>query len=116
MINGPEIKRRRELLGLSQAQFAKVSGLSQQSLSRLERNGSIGTRNIGKLATALGCRIEDLDPDFSGLSASTETALPSEVTVLLNKLARKMKPKLGFLPNELQVIQHLLVTSPYRDT
>jgi transcriptional regulator with XRE-family HTH domain len=55
MLVGQNVKRIRQRIGLTQEQFAEVSGFSQQYISSLER----GQRNptvvtVYELATALG--------------------------------------------------------------
>jgi transcriptional regulator with XRE-family HTH domain len=116
MLNGNEIKSRREKLGMSQAGLAKAAGLSQQNLSRLENNFSKGTRNVGKLAAVLGCDITDLDPDF-GTAAMGEVAteLSDEAASLISKIATKLSNQLGFRPTDVQVIHHLIGKGQYRD-
>jgi transcriptional regulator with XRE-family HTH domain len=116
MLKGEEIKDRREKLGMSQAALAKAAGLSQQNLSRLENNFSRGTRNIGKLASVLGCDITDLDPDFGTAAVGEPSAeLSDEAGVLIGKIATKLSTQLGFRPTDVQVIKHLIAKSPYRD-
>ena len=62
---GRNVKRIRQEKGLTQEQFAEVSGFSQQYISSLER----GRRNptvvtVYELATALGvCHMELVRPD-----------------------------------------------------
>ena len=56
------LKQLREERGLSQYRLAKLSGVTQAYISRIEvrDNKSAGGVILQKLATALGCRIEDL--------------------------------------------------------
>lgn len=51
---GERIKQRRKELKISQADLARRVGISQATLSQLESNGSHSTREIARLAAALG--------------------------------------------------------------
>lgn len=50
---GQRVKLRRRELGLTQAGLAKLAGISQPTISTLERGGTSSTRDIVKLAAAL---------------------------------------------------------------
>ena len=119
MLLGDEIKRRREEIGLSQADFARAVGLSQASLSRIERGQQRQSLQVGAIATKLGCTVFDLDPEFSmppEITGGEETIeLSDQTTVLLSKIAKRMSDDLGFTPTEQQVIRHLVAKTPYRD-
>jgi len=60
------LKQLREANGMSQYRLAKISGVNQPNISKMEANGNRGSANgdtLRKLAVALGCSIEDiLDP------------------------------------------------------
>lgn len=62
---GRELRRRREELGLSQAQFAAMLGLTRTSVTNMEAGKQDTT--VGRLmvlAAALGCQPTDLLPRF----------------------------------------------------
>jgi transcriptional regulator with XRE-family HTH domain len=62
-VDGPEIRRRRELSGFGLRRFADVAGLSPAALSRIERGQRTPHPETAALiATALGCAISDLTP------------------------------------------------------
>ena len=63
------LKRIREEKGLSQAGLARASGVSQQSISRLETGRDQTSKYLPRLAAALGCAVEDLDDGFAGVVA-----------------------------------------------
>jgi transcriptional regulator with XRE-family HTH domain len=118
MLIGDEIKRRREGIGMSQADFAKSVGLSQASLSRIERGQQKQSLQVGAIAAKLGCAVIDLDPDFSMPSDTVEREsepLSDQTTVLLSRIANRMSNELGFTPTDEQVVRHLVAKTPYRD-
>lgn len=51
---GSRIKRRRLELNLNQGELAKRCGMSQATLSDLERNPAARTREVAKIAAVLG--------------------------------------------------------------
>ncbi len=118
MLNGNEIKRRREALGLSQGELAKKCGLSQQSMSRIENNLSRESSSVGRLSSALNCSVHDIDPDFTGAEPayhSLPAVLSDEAGDLLSRIATRMEGTLGFRPTDTQVIRHLMAKSAYSD-
>lgn len=62
------LTRIRSAAGLSQGALAKLSGVSQQLISQIERGENSSTKHLPKLANALGVGIADLDPTYSGPS------------------------------------------------
>jgi len=119
MLNGDEIRQRREALNISQKKLAQKVGLSQQSLSRMENNLSESTTSIGRIAAALGCKVTDLDPEFgSGTGAEATagaSALSDDASALLAMIASRIEAQVGFRPTDVQVIHHLLAKSPHKD-
>jgi Predicted transcriptional regulator with C-terminal CBS domains len=117
MLNGDEIRQRREALNISQRKLAQKVGLSQQSLSRMENNLSEGTTSIGRIAAALGCKVTDLDPEFGTGTEMTAGAasLSDDAAALLAMIASRIEAQVGFRPTDVQVIHHLLARSPHRD-
>ncbi|MCM8552666.1 helix-turn-helix domain-containing protein [Streptomyces sp. STCH 565 A] len=59
--NGPEIRRRRELAGMNQTEFAKATGYAPAYVSQIE-NGHVnaGPRFQRKAAAALACDVADI--------------------------------------------------------
>ena len=55
---GDRIRARRRVLCLTQKELAKKSGLSQTTISDIERGRNVGSREIISLANALLCRVE----------------------------------------------------------
>jgi transcriptional regulator with XRE-family HTH domain len=62
---GTVVRGMRELLGLTQEQFAKVAHVSQGAVSRLERGSALSTPLIiaVKIRVALAAELRKLDPD-----------------------------------------------------
>lgn len=60
------LTRIRSGAGLSQAALAKLSGVSQQLISQIERGENSSTKHLPKLANALGVGVAELDPNYSG--------------------------------------------------
>lgn len=54
------VRQAREEKGLNQQQLAKLSGVSQQTISKVEATGSTTVDTLFNLAIGLGCRMEDL--------------------------------------------------------
>src|SRR6185295_16634669 len=55
------VRERRQLLGLSQEQLAKLVGVSRQAISAIESNQYSPANSVSlQLAGALCCRVEDL--------------------------------------------------------
>lgn len=128
MLNGTEIKRRREALGMSQGELADKCGLSQQAMSRIESNLSKGTSRIGRLAEALDCSINDIDTDVdlpemkqadrrttADKPPKSPAGLSGEAVDMLAKIAGQMEKSLGFRPTDAQVIRHLVTKSAYSE-
>ena len=115
MLNGDEIRQRREALNISQRKLAQKVGLSQQSLSRMENNLSEGTTSIGRIAAALGCKVTDLDPEFGREMTAGAASLSDDAAALLAMIASRIEAQVGFRPTDVQVIHHLLARSPHRD-
>lgn len=59
--NGPEIRRRRELTGMTQVEFAKATGYNPAYTSNIE-NGHVngGPRFQRAAALVLGCEVADI--------------------------------------------------------
>ncbi|MDP8995443.1 MAG: helix-turn-helix domain-containing protein [Pseudomonadota bacterium] len=64
MIIGERLREARENVGLSQQEFAKLAGISQQSLSRLENNLDRTAKKLHKIAKAANVSVDWLDPDM----------------------------------------------------
>lgn len=64
MLNAAEVKRRRESLGLSQAQLGREVGLKQPVIAEIESGLQKTTRKLANLAKALRCSPKDIDPDW----------------------------------------------------
>lgn len=59
-----KLRRKRIEAGLNQVDVARVTGIQQSHISRLERGASSTTpKSLGRIALALGCTIADLLPD-----------------------------------------------------
>jgi transcriptional regulator with XRE-family HTH domain len=60
---GATVRAMRELLGLSQEQLAKIAGVSQGAVSRIERGNALSTPLIigVKIRVALAARLRNLD-------------------------------------------------------
>jgi transcriptional regulator with XRE-family HTH domain len=58
------LKRIRLGVPLSQAKLAKITGVSQQSISRLESGEDKTSKHLPKIAAALGVPVSTLDPTY----------------------------------------------------
>lgn len=89
-IIGRNISRRREDLGLSQAQLAKSTGLTIKSISQIENGHSQARRsNLDAIANALGCSRADL-------YTSAESAAAAQKDIDERKLdAKAMREKIA---------------------
>ena len=88
---GEKIKARRKILGMSQKQLAKISGIGQSSISRYETgDGGITLDYILKLAKVLECSPLYLVSDEFGLTAEKDelsnSVTPKELAVLRKNL------------------------------
>lgn len=57
--------RARTKAKLSQTKLAHLSGVSQQSISRLENGDDLTSRHLAQLARALNVHVSELDPDYA---------------------------------------------------
>lgn len=64
MALGKNVKKRREQLELTQAELAKLVGVSQVAIANLERRDSGSSRNISALANALQVTVYELENGF----------------------------------------------------
>ena len=55
-----EIKRIREKYNLTQVQLAKMLGVSQPRIARMEQQNSVTTKMLRRIAKKLGVSIKDL--------------------------------------------------------
>jgi transcriptional regulator with XRE-family HTH domain len=58
------LTRLRKEKGLSQTELARVSGVSQQLISQIERGENFSTKHLPELARALDVAISELDPRY----------------------------------------------------
>src|SRR5215469_9585289 len=64
---GDIIRRRREELGLSQAQLGNRVGISQPAIKKIEAGDSRHSKFLPKIAQVLGIPLVDLDASLSGV-------------------------------------------------
>lgn len=55
---GEKLARIRELLGFKQAQFAKILGISQQAISKMERSKKIDPATLDRAVKGLGITVD----------------------------------------------------------
>ncbi len=85
------LKRLRKKAKLSQAALAQKAGVSQQLISHLENLENVSTTKLPALAKVLGCKVEDIDPDYrsQGLfdddEITTAYLIPSDFLYLTRK-------------------------------
>jgi len=64
---GAAVRRRRQVLGISQEELALRAGLHRTYVGDVERGTrNVSLRNIRRLAAALGCTISDLMRGLDG--------------------------------------------------
>lgn len=63
---GEQVFRHRRAAGLTQTELAKISGIPQSHISRIEAGKFAPTfSTMSRIATALGVQAKELDPGFS---------------------------------------------------
>lgn len=76
--NGPELRRRRELLGLTIGQLAKRMGYSKHHVNEVELGRSNGGPAFHrKAAKVLGCRIADIT--CGSIPYGSTAAVPADI-------------------------------------
>lgn len=58
------IRKLRKKAKLSQAELGRRAGVAQQLISQIENGVNQDTKKLPEIAIALGCRVEEIDPDF----------------------------------------------------
>lgn len=81
------LRRLRKAAGLSQAELAKKSGVTQQLISQIERGENTSTTKLPALAAAIGCKVAQIDPSYSEGTAAA-IAVPLLSLELMAKVAR----------------------------
>lgn len=81
------LKKIREAKGLNRKELAKLSGLSYQTITRIELNLSTTTETMITLAKTLGCTLDqlcgiELTP-ISGVNAKTQDKLSKVIATLI---------------------------------
>lgn len=82
---GSKIKERREALGLSQHELGRRVGIRQQSIKAIEDGVTQRSRHLPRIASVLGLRIEDLDPDMRPEDAGEALVLPPSVELMTER-------------------------------
>lgn len=77
------IKALRKREGLSQPELAKKAKVSQQLLSQLENGKNLTTKKLPQIARALNATVEEIDPNFRGVSGSGQR---DELTQIYDRL------------------------------
>lgn len=60
------LKTKRDTLLMTQAELSQLSGVTIQTISRLEGKGSASVTTAKKLSKAMRCRVEDLTETREG--------------------------------------------------
>jgi phage repressor protein C with HTH and peptisase S24 domain len=82
---GELIRKRREELGLSQAQLAKQSGgISQATVEKIEKGETLRSKFLPLIAKRLGLPLESLDPSLAGLPEAAERP-PAPPPILVSR-------------------------------
>lgn len=68
------LKRLRAKERMSQTTLAKEAGVSQQLISQIERGDNASTKELARIARALGAGLKELDPRFVGVVVTTDAA------------------------------------------
>jgi phage repressor protein C with HTH and peptisase S24 domain len=74
---GEIIKREREKRGWSQADLAKVVGISQPAIKKIEDGETHKSRFLPQIAVRLGIDLTEIDPSFAG-EPDAATVIPRE--------------------------------------
>lgn len=67
MTIGSKIKHFRTILGLSQAELARMAKVSQPVIAELEKENQQTSKKLPAIASALGVRISDLDAQYESM-------------------------------------------------
>lgn len=76
---GENLRRLRRAAGLTQLELAQKSGVSQATISDLERGVNETTKSLPDLARALGASVADLAPQYGETPAKRETLYRTNV-------------------------------------
>lgn len=68
---GQNIKEMREARGMTQAELARLAGMSQQAIGHVETDATRQPRRLHHIAAALGCDISKLDPGYEASGRKT---------------------------------------------
>jgi len=104
---GERVRLRRKELGLSQVELAKMAGVSQATLSELEKGLHKGIRNLATLAEELGVSALWLEKGVEPISPEERlklaTALAAESAAAASKIhddVLRLAEKLMLVPEE----------------
>lgn len=76
----------RKWRGLSQTEVADRTGLTQGRVSAIELGASCGEGTATRLASALSCRVEDMQtPESPTITLSLDELSPEQIAVLTKK-------------------------------
>lgn len=84
------LKRLRLEAGLSQPELAKRAGVSQQLISQIERGTNRTTKELPRLARALGKPVQEIDPTYDAVVVTVDAARDELLEIY---------DRLGALPN-----------------
>src|SRR5262249_34450114 len=89
------LKRVREVQGLSQVALSKKAGVSQQLISRLESGVDSTTKRLPEIARALSVSVYELDENFISDSNETVVSAPLISWVSAGQLETPDVPSFG---------------------
>ncbi len=76
----------RKWRGLSQTEVADRARLTQGRVSSIELGASVGPGTASRLATALSCRIEDMQkPESPSITLRLDQLSPEQIAVLTKR-------------------------------
>lgn len=76
----------RKWRGLSQADVADRSGLTQARISAVELGASVGEGTASRLAQALSCRVEDMQlPESPTITLRLDELTPKQIAALTKR-------------------------------
>ena len=94
------LSRIRQAAGLSQTALAKLAGVSQQMVSRVESGADLTTKKLPEIARALNVSVAELDESYSvdgeddlvQLLRRADPAVKAAVALILRNSAPPSKP------------------------
>lgn len=128
LVMAANLKRLRDMAGLTQGKLARLACVDQQYIGRIEQGSVSKAVQLPSIAAALNVSPEDIDPLFylkfpsASVAARSEPSHPpsprvvttkksdrdlEEIIPILASLSEKVEERLGFKPTIVQTLQYI---------